>query len=51
MRTTAIISENFKEFFSIPKYATYQLKDVNYKKTIILEKNLNQDDNQDTMVS
>lgn len=51
MHTTHVTFENFKEFYSIPKHATYKLKDVNYRKTFIIEKNLNQDDNQDTMVS
>jgi len=51
MHTTLITFDNFKEFFSIPKHASYELKDVNYKKTIISQKNLNQDDNQDIMVS
>jgi hypothetical protein len=51
MHISYTLLRSFKEFYSIPKNATYELKNVSYRKTIILEASLDKDSSGDTMVS
>jgi len=51
MRVSKKLLKIFKEFYLIPKNATHALKDLSYRKTIILEENLDKDDFKNSMVS
>lgn len=51
MNKSKIILEIFKEFYSIPQDATYKLKDVSYRKSVISEEDLEKDEFNNKMVS
>ena len=51
MRFSVKLLEVFKEYYETPRNGTHELKDINYRKTPVLEENLDKSDFESIMVS